>query len=958
MVPVLSHADLRRRFEAVVFDWDGTAVTDRAADATRARNLVESLCAAGMEVAIVSGTHVGNVDGQLLARPRGAGRLHLLLNRGSEVFRVDAAGVHLVDRVQATADEDAALDEAAAIVVRRLAERGLEARIVSQRLNRRKIDIIPSPEWDDPPKARIDELLVAVSARLGSLGFDGLTEVVQLALDVAVEVGLPSPRVTSDVKHVEIGLTDKADSARWIYRDLWSRGIGPGVVLIGGDEFGPLGEVAGSDSLMLVPEFERATAVSVGVEPSGVPNGVIALRGGPGRFLDLLEDQLERRERGEVPVVDADPAWTITIDGLDPERERVNEALLTLSDGAVSTSGAPSARTAYAAPRVRAAGFYAKPGSQSELAPCPAWTVLPFDLDHNGSLRRTLDMRAGVLRQEISTPDGDVDVFQFSSLTRPGTVALRASGPQQMLEGGEVLQPPPTGAWASGERDGARWSRVLGSHSAIVATGAERGQPGGIDRYATYRRGGSTDDALRALAEAEEAGFDGLFGEHRARWAERWDSADVIISGDDDLQRAVRFSLFHLMAQVTDTGEAAVGARGMTGPAYRGHVFWDADVFVLPFLAATHPASARAMLTYRLNRLPAAVEAARARSRRGARFPWESAADGSEVTPASAREFTGRVVPIRTRYKEEHIVADIAWAADHYVRWSGDERFARGPGKNLWIETARYWASRCRWIGGAAHIFGVIGPDEYHDAVDDNAYTNVMARWNLRRAAAAVDYEVDRSEVSSWLRLADALVDGYDPDTRIYRQFDGFGGLEPLIISEMMSRPVVADGLLGRERVAGSQIIKQPDVLMMHHLVPEEVAPNSLAANLAFYEPRTAHGSSLSPAIHAALFARAGKADDGLGLLDVAAYLDLQDRTATTAGGLHLATMGAVWQALAFGYAGVRPGADALQVDPRLPSAWEGLEIHVRFHGAPVRIAITHDGVTVEGDAPVEVTSP
>ncbi len=161
----------------------------------------------------------------------------------------------------------------------------------------------------------------------------------------------------------------------------------------------------------------------------------------------------------------------------------------------------------------------------------------------------------------------------------------------------------------------------------------------------------------------------------------------------------------------------------------------------------------------------------------------------------------------------------------------------------------------------------MIGPDEYHELVDDNAYTNVMARWNLRRAfAETTDADLDRAERAAWLELADALVDGYQPDSGLYEQFAGFFELEPLVISEIAPRrPIAADLLLSPERVHQAQVVKQADVLMLHHLVPDEVAAGSLAANLAFYEPRTAHASSLSPGVHAALLARAGRLARGAG---------------------------------------------------------------------------------------------
>ena len=180
-----AHPLLDRRFEAVVFDWDGTAVPDRLADAARVRTLVEDLTAAAVDVIVVSGTHVGNVDGQLAARPTGPGRLHLCLNRGSEVFEVDRTGIHLVDRREATPEEEAKLDRSAELTVDRLGARGLVARVVSSRLNRRKIDLIPEPAWVEPPKARLPDLLAAVERRLARAGIGSLAGAAAIALEAA-----------------------------------------------------------------------------------------------------------------------------------------------------------------------------------------------------------------------------------------------------------------------------------------------------------------------------------------------------------------------------------------------------------------------------------------------------------------------------------------------------------------------------------------------------------------------------------------------------------------------------------------------------------------------------------------------------------------------------------------------------------------------------------------------------
>jgi trehalose/maltose hydrolase-like predicted phosphorylase len=907
---------LDRRFEAIVFDWDGIRVLERAADARRLRVLIEELCARGLDLVVITGTHLDDVDRQLAARPAGPGHLYFCVNHGSGVFQADAKGARPLYEREVSPAEEAALDAAAAATLAELGRRGVVAEVEAQRPNRRKIDLMPEPELVDPPRGRSTELLAVVEERLRGGGLAGLGGAVEIALTAAGEAGLADPRVTSDAGHVEIALTDKSDSCRWAFAELARRGIGAGLVLVAGGEFGAAGGLIRSDALLLVPEAAGATVLSVGAEPSSAPGDVLSLHGGASDFLRVLEDQLARRRRGDIPDLDADPEWTLVVDGHDPRLERVEESLLALADGRLGTRGAPLIAAESATPAVVFAGVYTGEGAAAQLASCPDWTRLGVGARRT-AVGRVLDLRNGLLREE-----GPLTALRLSALARPGTVALRAEAEPELLP-----------------RGGRR--RLRGPVSALLFD-RRRGRI--FERFGAYAV--EETAAQVAVRDAEKAGFEGLLREQRQAWAARWQEADVVLEGDPELQRAIRFALFHLMSSVADEGEAAVGARGLTGPAYHGHVFWDSDVFVLPFLAATHPAAARAMLEYRIRRLPAAREAARKLGREGARFAWESAGDGFDVTPPSARLATGELVRIRTGELEEHIVGDVAWAAACYLDWTGDATFAAGPGRELLVETARFWASRIRFSAdGRAHIYGVIGPDEYHDPVDDNAFTNLLASWNLRRAAALE--RIDPNERSSWLAIADALVDGYDRASGIYEQFAGFFDLEPLVIEEVAPhRPIAADLLLGAERTAAAQVLKQADVLMLHHLLPDEAAPGSLLPNLDFYEPRTAHGSSLSPAIHAGLFARAGRYRAALDALRIAARIDLDDLTASTAGGVHLATMGGLWQALAFGFAGLRPQADGLLVDPRLPHEWNALEFALRFHGEPLRLRIDRDGVS------------
>lgn len=740
---------------------------------------------------------------------------------------------------------------------------------------------------------------------------------------------------------------DEGSAAQWVMGELWLRGIGVrNTLFVDGRAPSP---VAQRDGSLVADPRDVPIAVA---DPASV-----------------LRDQCERRQRGELPWIDPDPGWDLRRDGFDLNKLRVNASLFALADGCIGTSGAPLASHPGSHRWVIAGGTFIGDGPDTRLLTAPIAAQLPYDMADAPYLRRVLDLRSGALFEEVETSQGPLASVRFAALARPGTVVLRAACPDRCPTGPLLAPSDDDAPLDQGTEANATWIRSAGTPGGVVAAATELRRPQGdgrvVERLAVYRtdpdRLPDASEAVAALSQAAIAGFDVLLAEQRAAWSQRWAEADITIEGDDELQRSLRYALFHLMASAPDVGEAAVGARGLSGLGYRGHVFWDAETFTLPFLAATHPAAARAMLEYRIRRLPVARAAARELARKGARFPWESAHSGRDVTPISARDRTGAVVPIRTGQLEDHIVADVAWAACCYADWTGDEEFGRGPGRQLLTETARYWASRvCREVDGA-HIYGVIGPDEYHEPVDDNAFTNVIARWNLRRAADLVESSgagaEEAVEAARWREIADALIDGYDPDTGIYEQFAGFGELEPLIIAEVAPRrPIAADLLLGPDRVRGAQVLKQADVLMLHHLVPDEVEPGSLEPNLRFYEPRTAHGSSLSPGVHASLFARSRDHGRALDALQIASRMDLDDLTETSAGGLHIATMGSLWQAMVFGFGGVRPSAGRLAIEPRLPPDWSALEIRVRFHGAAIRVRVEHKRLTVWADARASIS--
>ncbi len=949
-------SDLTRRFEAVVL-WSSTPALS-----SRTAQRMTALSEAGAPVGWLAPGRIDTLVGQLDPPSSGAAPLVLADSGGTGGAIVDRAGSSRFGEPQRF--DLRVLDRAGAALVQALETRGLAAKILPRPISSVRVKIELADRTSRTPTELQRFLLVH--------GIPGVPHLADLARQSAREAGVGDPRVVVDGSRVEIALEDAGDVALSMVDALWRSGVDPQGLLVIIDG---LSGVPHRHAPVTVPDARAATFALVN-GGRGVPrSGMIALSGGSGRLHQLLADQLRRRRWGALPDSRTQADWSLVINGLDVETQRVHEALLSLSDGQVGMSGASLTGEQNRRPWV-VAGVYDGSGADTHLLTGP----VAFELGVSRAdppRRRVLDLRTGTLFETAQVDTSDIESVRFLSLARPTTAVLRARLPHIYRTGATLLPPADDHTYEDGHLGGVRWIRVAASTGGILAAALQtrRTSPrptddadtrmAVLDRLAVYQTDASSlpnpSDGVNAVAHAATIGFDRLLTEHRQMWAGRWEDADIVVEGDDELQLAIRFALFHMMASVADSGEAGVGPRGLTGTGYRGHVFWDADTFVLPFLAATHPTAARSMLEYRLQRLPAAIEASRAVGRAGARFPWESARSGRDVTPTSARDRSGRLVAIRTGQLEEHIVSQVAWAACFYVDWTGDDVFARGPCHRILVETARYWASRVRSDeDGTTHIYGVVGPDEYHEPVDDNAFTNCMARWNLRRAAESADRAdndgVALDERQHWIDIAENLYDGYDADTGIYEQFAGFTRLEPLIIEELAPRrPIAADLLLGAERTQGAQVIKQADVLMLHHLLPDEVVAGSLEPNLRYYEPRTAHGSSLSPAIHASLLARARDFDRSLEALRIAARMDLDDLTGSTAQGLHLATMGGLWQALAFGFAGLRPRAGMLHIDPVLPPSWSALELRVRFRGAKVRVRKERAHLSVWSDRPTPV---
>jgi kojibiose phosphorylase len=478
-----------------------------------------------------------------------------------------------------------------------------------------------------------------------------------------------------------------------------------------------------------------------------------------------------------------------------------------------------------------------------------------------------------------------------------------------------------------------------------------------------------TDPAARATRRLKEAvgiGMPVLLERSARAWAERWASADVEIAGDEETQRRARFAIYHLIGCADPDDEyASPGARSLTGERYKGHVFWDTEIFVLPFFVYTHPPTARALLMYRYHTLPAAREKACQYGYRGALYAWESTDTGEDLTPSFVYNAAGERLEILTGLQEHHISADIAHATWQYWRATQDEAFFLDAGAEMLMEIARFWASRAeRGADGRYHIRKVIGPDEFHEHADDNAYTNLMARWALRRGSEAVEHlrtqypyrfralsariDLDEAELGMWDEVAEGLADNFDPETKLFEQHRGYFDLEYIELQDFEPRSKSMDVLLGWSRLTRSQIIKQADVMMLLFLLGDGYPREVHEANFRFYEPRTSHDSSLSPSFHALAAARLGDLETATRYFERAANLDLDfSRGVTAAGGVHIAALGGMWHALVFGFGGTFFGDEGPRFEPHVPEEWQTLRFRVRWRGKQLRVAAASNGAEV-----------
>jgi len=521
-----------------------------------------------------------------------------------------------------------------------------------------------------------------------------------------------------------------------------------------------------------------------------------------------------------------------------------------------------------------------------------------------------------------------------------------------------------------------RCDRQLGPVSAMerCTLRVRLGEPSVLHRVVGLftSRDGTTPVQRVELLEREAAAtsFEALLGDHVAAWQARWKRSDVEIDGAPGIERALRFALYHLIATVhPDDPRCSIGARALSGEAYRGHVFWDTEIFMVPFYVHTWPEAARTLLLYRHLTIDGARRKAKKLGYEGALYAWESADTGDETTPEFVRSPIGEVIPILSGFEEHHISADVAYAIWEYAQTTGDTRILREEGAEILVETARFWVSRGSIkADGKFHIDKVIGPDEYHETVDDNAFTNWMARKNLLYAIAVARGEgrekaaalgVTEEEITRWEEVAARMYLAVDPRTGILEQHKGYFGLEYIDVAAYSPRTVPIDVLLGRERTRKSQVVKQADVVQLMALLWDQFSPAARRENFLYYEPRTAHGSSLSPGIHALVAARLGLLETATRYLEQTAAIDLGNNMGNAAGGVHAAGLGSLWQAVVFGVAGLRAAPEdpeTLIVEPTLLPGMRRVSVPMELRGRSLMVHALRGAVevhVVEGQAPI-----
>lgn len=493
---------------------------------------------------------------------------------------------------------------------------------------------------------------------------------------------------------------------------------------------------------------------------------------------------------------------------------------------------------------------------------------------------------------------------------------------------------------------------------------ATEGRTTRLEKYVAYHSSREvpvrelSDRCDRTLDRAARFGFDHYVEDQRSWYADFWEAADVEIVADDPelraVQQAIRFNLFGLAQAAGRTDGLGVPAKGVTGSGYEGHYFWDTEIYVVPFLSYTQPEVARNIVHFRALMLPAARLRAREMAESGAMFPWRTI-NGEE---ASAYYAAGSA--------QVHIDADVAYAVMTYVRATNDTAYLIREGVDILVETSRMWVDLGFWRSNGGdpsfHIHGVTGPDEYTTVVNNNLFTNVMARYNLEEAVLAVEWIRDQhpsefirvaarlglenDEVEEWRRVAAGMTIPFDEGLGIHPQDDFFLDREVWDLSQTPSelRPLLLH--YHPLVIYRFQVLKQADVVLALFLQGDRFTAEEKRADFEYYDPITTGDSTLSAVVQSIVAAEVGYHEVALDYFHQGLYVDLRNLHGNTVDGVHVASMGGVWSALVFGFGGMRNHGGTLTFDPRLPTDWPELRFRICWHGTRLEVHLTRDQIS------------
>ncbi|EPS3571159.1 glycoside hydrolase family 65 protein [Listeria monocytogenes] len=427
-------------------------------------------------------------------------------------------------------------------------------------------------------------------------------------------------------------------------------------------------------------------------------------------------------------------------------------------------------------------------------------------------------------------------------------------------------------------------------------------------------------------------------------WADFWEHAGVRVKSTNAFdQFALDFACYHLEIMTPkEDSRCSVGAKGLTGEGYKGHVFWDTEIFIMPFFLYNQPEIAKQLLQYRYLHLKEAKEKAVKNGYNGALYPWESAFSGEEETPefAAINIRTGTRQKVASAISEHHLVADIAYAVCEYEAATGDAQFMADCGAELLLETAEFWISRATNRNGRLEILDVIGPDEYTEHIDNNTYTNYMAHFNVKKA---LEWNKDNKAFAAQAeKFLENLYLPVENEAGLIPQDDTFLQKDWINLDKYKAAQGTQGILLdySRQEVNELQILKQADLVMLFYLFPKMFAPEIVKKNLDYYEKRTIHDSSLSKAIHAIVENQTGNRAQAYQFFQEACLIDLGSEPHSSDDGLHAASLGAIWLAVVFGFAGIDTSGELLEIAPNLPDAWQAVAFEFAWKGETISVEI------------------